>query len=79
MVAHDFLVGVKKYVTEELGVLNSYDTWHGKYKDIATPGCYHALIRLSAYTRNDVVKAMRKVGQGEVKDEGKVWFGQLRD
>ena len=51
-VAHDFQVGVKKYVTEELGVLNSYDTWHGKYKDIATPGCYHALIRSSAYTRN---------------------------
>ena len=46
--------------------------------DIATPGCYHALIRSSAYTKN-VVKAVRKVGQGEVKDEGKVWFGQLRD
>ena len=43
-VAHDFQVGVKKYVTEELGVVNSYDTWHGKYKDIATPGYYHALI-----------------------------------
>ena len=24
-------------------------------------------------------KAVRKVGQGEVKDEGKVWFGQLRN
>ena len=71
-VAHNFQVGVKKYVTEELSVLNSYDTWHGKNKDIATPGCYHALIQSSAYTRNDVVKAVRKVGQGKVKDEGKV-------
>ena len=44
-VAHDFQVGVTKFVTEELGVLNSYDTWHSKYKDIATPGYYHALIR----------------------------------
>ena len=26
-----------------------------------------------------MVKAVRKVGQGRVKDEGKVWFGQLRD
>ena len=43
-VAHDFQVGVTKFVTEELGVVNSYDTWHGKYKDIATPGYYHALI-----------------------------------
>ena len=78
-IAHDFQVGVKKYVTEELSVVNSYDIWHGKYKDIATPGCYHTLIRSSAYTRNDVVKAVRKVGQGKVKDEGKVWFGQVRD
>lgn len=30
-VAHDHQVSVKKFVTEELGVLNSYDTWHGIY------------------------------------------------
>ena len=29
-------------------------------------------------TKN-VVKAMNKVGQGKVKEEGKVWFLQLRD
>ena len=28
-VAHDFQIEVKKYVTEELGLVNSYDTWHG--------------------------------------------------
>ena len=27
----------------------------------------------------NVVKAVRKDGQGMVKDEGKVWFIQLRD
>ena len=26
-----------------------------------------------------MVKAVRKVGKGKVKEEGKVWFGQLRD
>ena len=26
-----------------------------------------------------MVKAVRKIGQGRVKDEGKVWFGQLWD
>ena len=26
-----------------------------------------------------MVKAVGKVGQGKVKDEGKVWCGQLRD
>ena len=30
-VAHDYHVGVMKYVTEELGILNSYDTWHGEH------------------------------------------------
>jgi len=29
-VAHDYQVRVKKYVTKEFGVLNSYNTWHGK-------------------------------------------------
>ena len=29
-------------------------------------------------TKN-VVKAMKKVVQGRVKEEGKVWFTQLRD
>ena len=29
-VAHDFQVTVMKYVTTELGIINSYDTWHGK-------------------------------------------------
>ena len=27
----------------------------------------------------NVVKAVRKDGQGKVKDEGKVWFTQLQD
>ena len=22
----------KKYIVDELGLINSYDTWHGKYK-----------------------------------------------
>ncbi len=29
-VAHDNQPVVKKYVTDELKLLNSYDTWHGK-------------------------------------------------
>ena len=29
-VAHDYQVQVSRYVTDELGLLNSYDTWHGK-------------------------------------------------
>ena len=33
-VAHDFQIGVKKYVTEELGLVNSYDAWHGNIVSI---------------------------------------------
>lgn len=34
-VAHDSQVQVKKYVCEELGLLNSYDTWHGQHSCIS--------------------------------------------
>ena len=30
-VAHDYQVQVSRYVTDELGLLNSYDTWNGKF------------------------------------------------
>lgn len=33
-VAHDYQAQVQKYVVEELGLLNSYDTWHSKYKSM---------------------------------------------
>ena len=29
-VAHDYQVQVQKYVTNDLKLLNSYDTWHGE-------------------------------------------------
>lgn len=29
-VAHDFQQQVRRYITEELHLLNSYDTWHGE-------------------------------------------------
>ena len=73
-VAHDFQVGVKKFVTEELGVLNSYDTWHGKYKDIATPGYYHVLIRSNAYTRNkERGEGCEEGWSGKGEGKGVVW------
>ena len=35
-VAHDFQVQVSRHVTDKLGILNSYDTWHGRSH---TKGC----------------------------------------
>ena len=31
-VTHDYQAQVQKYVVRELGLLNSYDTWHGECK-----------------------------------------------
>ena len=28
-VAHDYQPQVKKFISEELGLVNSFDTWHG--------------------------------------------------
>ena len=28
-VAHDYQAKIQRYVTDELKLLNSYDTWHG--------------------------------------------------
>ena len=35
-VAHDHQIQVMKYVTEDLQLTNSYDTWHGKSKACLT-------------------------------------------
>ena len=72
-VAHDFHAGVRKYVTEDLGLLNSYDTWHGNIASMLLS------LQFSMSEMNNVVKAMKKVGQGAAKEEGKTWFIQLKD
>ena len=57
--------------------MNSCDTWHGKYKDIATLGYYHALIRSYENTRNkECGEGCEEGWSGQVEE---VWFGQLRD
>ena len=40
-VAHDFQVQVSRYVMDELGLQNSYDTWHGKLTHTYTSTCTH--------------------------------------
>ena len=51
--ARDFQVSVMKYVTTELGLLNSYDTWHGKYRYMTTSRCYvSCFLWLNLCTRN---------------------------
>ena len=76
-VAHDHQVCVKKFVTEELGVINSYDTWHGIFLIyLKNP---FLIKRMHTIGTKNVVKKVKKVAEGKVKDEGKVWFKELRD
>ena len=51
---HDYHVGVQKYVTNDLGVVNSNDTWHGKC-DI--------FFRVEMYHRRYVLNRNKECGQ----------------
>ena len=70
---------VTKYVTEELKLLNSYDTWHGN--EIHTihfvRQIFHKSVDLLG-TKN-VAKQMNKVSCGTQKAAGKTWFPELSD
>ena len=74
-VAHDNAATVKNYITEDLRLLNSYDTWHGVVAH------FPMLLMVSVLylgTKN-VVKSMRKISCGAKKTEGRSWFVKLSD
>ena len=74
-VAHDYQPQVQKYVVDELGLVNSYDTWHGKMLFNTVPSDKHNLL---SGTKN-VAKLMAKIAQGAARSEGVTWFRQLSD
>ena len=49
------------------------------YRYMTTSRCYVSCSVLVEFMHKEPMKAVRKVGQGRVKDEGKTWFPQLRD
>ena len=55
-VAHDHQVQVSRYVTDELGCLNSYNTWHGMLEQF-----FRILIITLSVGTNNVAK--RSVGR----------------
>ena len=73
-VAHDHQVQVSRYVTDELGCLNSYDTWHGMLERFFRT----LIITLSVGTKN-VAKELKKICQGANKWEGVNWWRELAD
>ena len=72
-VAHDYQSTIKQYV-EELGMVNSYNTWHGMVSI-----CFQCvLFRVSAGMKN-VAKELRKICAGPVRAKDKTWFTELSD
>ena len=43
-VAHDHQVQVMKYITEDLQLLNSYDTWHGNFATFEHLQCFEYIV-----------------------------------
>ncbi len=74
-VAHDNQSVVKKYVTNDLNLTNSYDSWYSKCVE------YHVLIfTKSVYlSTNNVAKSMKKIAIGTTKAQGKTRFPELSE
>ena len=86
--AHDHQAQVMKYITEDLQLINSYDTWHGElyfsftyilcvYRNFVNFVYIHVCF-LPSGTKN-VAKQMKKITCGAQKTEGNTWFLELSD
>ena len=71
-VAHDNCSSVKNYITKDLNLINSYDTWHGKLFHVSA---WHHLV---IGTKN-VAKSLKTVAVGTAKTAGVTWFTELSD
>ena len=76
-VAHDIQLQVSKFVTQELKVLNSFDTWHGKIWMLSCTCILYGL--KSCQGTKNVAKELAKITQGRVRDRGMTWFPELVD
>ena len=76
-VAHDIQQQVSRYVTGSMGVVNSYDTWHGKMHQTSGSGLFMLILPFEG-TKN-VAKEMKKITDGLVRNRGVTWFPELVD
>ena len=75
-VAHDHQTQVMKYITDDLKLINSYDTWHGKVEHLQR--LRYLFCTYNIGTKN-VAKKMKGISCGPQKNEGKTWFLELSD
>ena len=76
-VSHDIQQQVARYVTSDLKLLNSYDTWHGKF--IHCSYIFYTYYYVIHNCRHKKAKELSKITKGLVKERGKKWHPELSD
>ena len=75
-VAHDIQMSVSSYISKQLQLINSYDTWHDRHTFLY---CSHNLhLQLNLGTKN-VEKEINKITKGPKTKRGVTWFPKLVD
>ena len=64
-----------KYITNDLKLTNSFDTWHGMKLVELTP----KLPNFYTKGTKNVAKVMKKISEGRLSDKCKTWFPEFRD
>ena len=72
--AHDIQQQVSKYISSDLKMINSYDTWHGN----AMFGNIICNTQVSSGTKN-VKKLLENITKGTKKSRNVTWFPELVD
>ena len=69
-VAHDFQQQIKRYIVEDLKMLNSFDTWHGELLPILECQCtFEVYFTGTKNVAKSLAKATKGRGIDVVKDE----------
>ena len=74
--AHDYNTQLRTYVAVDLGLVNSFDTWHGMSSVYIPYIIYH---HVHCTGTKNVARVVKKIAQGGVRSKGKTWFAQLSD
>ena len=71
-------MSVSSYISKDLKLINSYDTWHGKYPFCILYLPHHLCLKQNVGTKN-VKKEIKKITKGTKANRGVVWFPELVD
>ena len=76
-VAHDIQQQVSRFITADLSLVNSYDTWHGTTHNLSVALTCDMCVCMCE--GKNVWKQMLQITQGRVRDRGVTWFPEVVD